>query len=44
MPLPPEAYTTALDHVNKGKKGTVFGGKNEVGVRIDDLLSREAKL
>jgi phosphate transport system substrate-binding protein len=44
VPLPPEAYTTALDHVNKGKKGTVFGGKNEVGITIKDLLAREAKL
>ncbi|MGL4810125.1 MAG: protein sphX, partial [Giesbergeria sp.] len=44
VPLPPEAYTTALDHVNKGKKGTVFGGKNEVGITIKDLLAREAKM
>ncbi len=27
-----------------GKKGTVFGGKNEVGITIDELLKREAKL
>ncbi len=44
VPLPAKAYTIALDHIAKGKKGTVFGGKNEVGVRIDDLLAREAKL
>ena len=44
VPLPAEAYTTAMDHVNKGKKGTVFGGKNEVGITIKDLLSREAKM
>ncbi|MFN0186472.1 MAG: PstS family phosphate ABC transporter substrate-binding protein [Aquabacterium sp.] len=44
VPLPSKAYTLGLDHLVKGKKGTVFGGKNEVGVRIDDLLAREAKL
>jgi phosphate transport system substrate-binding protein len=44
VPLPAKAYTVGLDHIAKGKKGTVFGGKNEVGVRIDDLLAREAKL
>ena len=26
------------------KKGTVFGGKSEVGVSIEELLEREAKL
>ncbi len=44
VPLPPQAYTIGLDHIAKGKKGTVFCGKSEVGVRIDDLLAREAKL
>jgi phosphate transport system substrate-binding protein len=44
VPLPAKAYTIGLEHIAKGKKGTVFGGKNEVGVRIDDLLAREAKL
>lgn len=44
VPLPAKAYTIGLEHLAKGKKGTVFGGKNEVGVRIDDLLAREAKM
>ena len=44
VPLPPKAYTLGLEHLAKGKKGSVFGGKNEVGVRIDELLAREAKL
>jgi phosphate transport system substrate-binding protein len=44
VPLPAKAYTVGLEHIAKGKKGTVFGGKNEVGVRIEDLLAREAKL
>src|SRR5687767_4713265 len=44
VPLPDSAYKTALQHVQKGKKGTVFGGTAEVGVTIDELLKREAKL
>jgi phosphate transport system substrate-binding protein len=44
VPLPDAAYTTGLDHVQKGKKGTVFGGTAEVGVTIEELLKREAKL
>ncbi len=33
-----------MEHVQKGKKGTVFGGNAEVGVTIEELLKREAKL
>jgi phosphate transport system substrate-binding protein len=44
VPLPPDAYKTAADHISKGKKGTVFGGKNEVGITISELLRREASL
>jgi len=44
VPLPDVAYTTGWDHVVKGKKGTVFGGVAEVGVTIDELLKREAKM
>ena len=41
--LPANAYTLGLEHFQKGKLGTVFGGEAEVGVRIEDLLKREAK-
>jgi phosphate transport system substrate-binding protein len=44
VPLQPKAYTINLEHLAKGKKGTVFGGKSEVGVTIEELLAREAKL
>ena len=44
VPLPADAYKTAWEHVQKGKKGTVFGGVAEVGVTIGELLKREAKL
>ncbi|HKY01429.1 MAG TPA: PstS family phosphate ABC transporter substrate-binding protein [Burkholderiales bacterium] len=44
VPLPASAYKANAEHVSKGKKGTVFGGTAEVGVTIDELLKREAKL
>ena len=44
VPLPAQAYETAMEHVNKKKLGTVFGGEPEIGVTIESLLSREAKL
>jgi phosphate transport system substrate-binding protein len=43
VPLPAKAYTVGLEHFQKGKVGTVFGGEAEVGIKIDDLLKREAK-
>jgi phosphate transport system substrate-binding protein len=44
VPLPDAAYRTAWEHVQKGRKGTVFGGVAEAGVTIEELLRREAKL
>jgi phosphate transport system substrate-binding protein len=44
VPLPAEAYRIAAGHIAKGKKGTVFGGKNEVGITITELLKREASM
>lgn len=44
FPLPNEAYATNLLHLEKKKVGTVFGGKSEVGLRIEELLKREANL
>jgi len=44
VPLPDVAYTTGWAHIQKGKKGTVFGGTAEVGITIEELLKREAKL
>lgn len=43
VPLPALAYQVNLAHLQKGKKGTVFGGKNEVGITIEELQKREAK-
>jgi phosphate transport system substrate-binding protein len=44
VPLPAGAYATAWEHIVRGKKGTVFGGTAEVGITIEELLRREAKL
>jgi len=42
--LPAAAYTGNIDHMNKKKIGTVFGGQNEIGITIEDLMKREAKM
>lgn len=41
--LPAAVYQANLKHLAEGKKGTVFGGKNEIGVSIGELVKREAK-
>ena len=43
VPLPAKAYQTALDHVKKGKVGTIFGGAPAVGMKIEELMKRETK-
>ena len=44
VPLPAKAYTVNLEHVAKKKIGTVFGGNAEVGITIEELQKREAKM
>jgi len=44
VPLPQGAYDLAWKHFDNKKLGTVFGGHNQVGITIDELLSMEAKL
>ncbi|OUL19494.1 protein sphX [Nostoc sp. RF31YmG] len=41
--LPGSAYTTAQSHFNKKRFGSVFAGKEAVGLKINELLSRDAK-
>ncbi len=43
VPLPALAYTTNMEHLRKGRTGTVFGGVPEVGITIEELMKREAK-
>lgn len=44
VPLPNKAYEIGLEHLSKGKLGTLFGGHSEVGIKIEDLMKREGKL
>ena len=44
VPLPEHASQLALKHFQDGRLGSVFGGIPEVGVTIEELLEREAKL
>jgi len=40
VPLPTADYTAVKAHFKAMKPGTGFGGKNEVGIKITDLLDR----
>jgi phosphate transport system substrate-binding protein len=44
VPLPKQAYQLAIKHFRDGKLGTGFGGVPEVGLKVEELLAREAKL
>jgi len=44
VPLPREAYELAVAHFKNGKLGTAFQGTSTIGLKIEDLLRREAKL
>jgi len=44
VPLPPGIYAINMEHVNKKKLGTVFGGKSDVGLKIEELVKKEASL
>ena len=44
VPLSKAHYDQAMKNFNGKKLGTGFGGKNEVGVRLDELLKRESHL
>jgi phosphate transport system substrate-binding protein len=40
VPLPAEDYAAVKAHFKATKPGTGFGGKNEVGIKISELLAR----
>lgn len=42
--LPAKAYQMGKEHLQKGRVGTVFDGKEAVGMKIEDLLKREASM
>jgi phosphate transport system substrate-binding protein len=44
VPLSSAHYNQAMQNFQSKKLGTGFGGKNEVGIRVEELLAREGKL
>ncbi len=43
VPLAQASYSRAVANFRSGKVGTAFGGKNEVGLTVEELLAREAR-
>ncbi|MBZ8181958.1 PstS family phosphate ABC transporter substrate-binding protein [Oscillatoria salina] len=43
VPLPSEGYNLAMIQFEKGKVGTVFEGKSEFNLTIEELLKKQAK-
>jgi phosphate transport system substrate-binding protein len=43
LQLPGRVYELALKRFKDGKTGSVFGGVPEIGVKVEDLVTREAK-
>ncbi len=43
VPLPPQAYALAGEHFKNGRHGTAFQGGSTIGMKIEELLRREAK-
>jgi phosphate transport system substrate-binding protein len=43
VPLPASAYVGNVEHMKKKKLGTVFGGHNEIGITVEEVMKREAK-
>ena len=44
VPLSGQHYSQASRNFASKKLGTGFGGKSEVGIRVEELLAREGKL
>lgn len=43
VPLPSEVYENNLKIVKSRRVGTIFGGQNEVGMTVEELIRREVK-
>ncbi len=43
VPLPERAYTIGLGRFRAGRRGSIFGGKEKIGLTIEDLLTLEAR-
>lgn len=44
VPLPGKAYELGQERLRNKKLGTVFGGQSEVGLKLEQLLSREGSM
>lgn len=42
--LSPSAYKLGLARVNNVVKGTSFGGENQIGLKLEDVMNRQPKL
>jgi phosphate transport system substrate-binding protein len=40
VPLPAEAYSAFAQRLAQNQTGTAFGGRNEVGLSVEDLTTR----
>lgn len=43
VPLPGDAYEKLGARVNEAKTGSIFGGKEQIGMTVEDLLTKELK-
>ena len=43
FPLPKAIYALNLEHLDKKKVGTVFGGESKMGMKIEDVMKLERK-
>lgn len=43
VPFSDTVYQANMNHIKNKRVGTIFGGKNEVGMTVEDLVKREAK-
>ncbi len=43
VPLPDEGYAALKKRVEEGKSGTVFGGKEQIGMTLEQLVGAETK-
>lgn len=44
VPLPKAIYEGNVKHAKDKKVGSVFGGKNEIGITVEEIMKREAKM
>lgn len=43
VPLPEKAYEALTARVEGGKTGSIFGGKEQIGITVEELITKELK-